>query len=233
MQNLYNIDGNPPLSYPIYERLFSFIDNALPDFYVLNTNNDGNLVTAEDKITEDLTDFLENKQEELKQDRNTSFRFTNQSQQKTDIGVKLGRGYSANNRKPFCWIEAKRLPTPNDKNDRDRREYVFVSQEKKENGKKKFNGNGGIQRFKEGKHAPELDYSIMIGYIQDKDVNYWLTEINGWITELANANYELWTNGDCLRKYDSNRHDRFLSTHERKDIKEPITLRHYWIKLKH
>jgi hypothetical protein len=221
MQSLYNVNGNPPPSYPIYKRLFNFIDDVLLDFNVKNKNIDGSLVTSEDKITEDLTDFLENKQEELKQDSNTSFRFTYQSQHKTDIGVKLGRGYNENNRKPFCWIEAKRLPTPK-RSDRDKREYVIVD--------KKKSGNGGIQRFKEGKHASELVYSIMIGYLQENDANYWLSEINGWITGLVNENIELWSIDDCLTKHTSDKCDRFISIHTRK-TETPITLHHYWIKL--
>ena len=71
---------------------------------------------------------------------NVFFRFKNQRKQggyKTDIGVKLGRNYIASNRIPFCWIEAKRLPTPKSGNSRDEREYVIVSQEKN-NGKKKI-----------------------------------------------------------------------------------------------
>jgi len=233
MNNKHGIIGNPPLPYPIYERLFNFMDNVLPNFRVHRKDKYGNLVTSEDAITEDLSDFLDSEQESLKQDPNYSFKFTNQSQKKTDIGVKWGRGYTAYtyNREPFCWVEAKRLPTPDvEGKSRDEREYVIVSQEKI-NGKKKFKGNGGIQRFKQGKHAPHLDYSIMIGYIQnDNSIDYWFSKINTWITELANANNEFWSNEDCLNKYFSNKCDRFLSIHKRKD-KVPITLHHYWIKL--
>jgi hypothetical protein len=221
MQNLYSINGNPPPSYPIYERLFIFIDSALLDFRVLSTSHDGCLVTSEDAISEDLADFLDDKQESLKQDRNISFRFTNQSRKKTDIGVKLGRGYTAQNRNPFCWIEAKRLPTPNRGKNRDEREYVIVEKEN-------FDVGGGIQRFKEGKHAPDLDYSIMIGYIQDNNtVDYWLSKINTWIKNIDN---KFWTNEDCLSRYVSEKCERFISTHSRKS-ETPITLHHYWIKL--
>jgi len=229
MKSKLNIIGYPPPSYPIYERLFNFIDNVLPDFEVLSRDNFGNLKNSEDGITEDLSEFLDSKQEALMLVSNFSFRFTNQSQKKTDIGVKWGRVYATNNRDPFCWIEAKRLPTPNGKN-RDEREYVIVSQEKSD-GKKKFKGNGGIQRFKEGKHAPRLDYSIMIGYIQDdNNVDCWLSRINTWITELALVNSDFWNKEDCLDKYASNKCDRFISTHKRKDGTK-ITLHHYWIKL--
>lgn len=222
MENINNTIGNPPSLKIIYERLFNFIDDVLPDFEPLSIDDDGNLKISEDAITEDLADFLDNKQELLNKDPNISFKFTNQSQRKADIGVKFGRVYNANTREPFCWIEAKRLPTPKRK-DRDEREYVIVNKEK-------FKGNGGIQRFKEGKHAPRLTYSIMVGYIQENDSNYWLDKINAWIIELANTNNEFWTKDECLHKDVSSKCDRFLSVHQRKD-KTTITLYHYWIKL--
>jgi hypothetical protein len=221
VKNIHNIVGSPPSSEKIYEKLFDFLDSVLPVFSILNTNNDGKLVSSENAITEDLTDFLDNKQEELNQDPNVSFRFTYQSGGKTDIGIKFGRGFNASNRKLICWIEAKRLPTPNGKSKRDEREYVFVD-------KKVFKGNGGIQRFKESKHAPELSSSIMIGYIQDKnEIDYWLSKINVWIKELAKESNGFWGNEDCLIKYFPSKCDRFLSKHKRRDG-TMIVLHHYW-----
>jgi hypothetical protein len=205
--------GIPLNETDIYETLFAFIDDVLFRFRP-STNE-----TGENKITQDLEISLNN---QTRTD-DTFFAFQNQHEEgnvATDIGV-----YIRNNRYFFCCIEAKRLPTPQGK-DRDEREYVFVSQEKI-NGKKKFKGNGGIQRFKESKHASRLPYSIMIGYIQDnKDVDYWLSKINRWIMDLANTG--LWRNEDCLNKYDSNKCDRFLSSHKRND-ETTITLHHYWI----
>jgi len=210
-------EGNPPNKANIYETLFVFMDNVLFNFKPSISN------IGENKITQDLEISLN----EESRVNDTSFAFQNQHEEGnvvTDIGV-----YLRNSRYFFCWIEAKRLPTPKEK-DRDEREYVIVCQEKID-GKKKFKGNGGIQRFKEGKHAPGLDYSIMIGYIQDdNNADYWWSRINTWITELADVNSEFWSNEDCLNKCIANKCERFLSIHKRKD-KTPITLHHYWIKL--
>jgi hypothetical protein len=204
--------GNPLDKENIYETLFVFIDNVL---FQYSTSK-----TGENDITQDMEISLN----EETRVHDTCFAFQNQYQKgnaTTDIGV-----YIRSNRYVFCWIEAKRLPTPKVK-DRDEREYVFVSQEK-ENGKKKFRGNGGIQRFKESKYAPNLPYSIMIGYIQDNnEVDYWLSKINTWVTDLAATGNKLWTNEDCLNKYVSNKCYRFLSTHKRKD-ETTIILHHYW-----
>lgn len=230
MQIFQNAIGTPPSPFPIYEKLFNFIDNCLYDFKPLSRTKKGLLLMAEDDITEDLVDFFETKQETMSY-TDDSFIFTNQSKQgqyKVDIGVKLGRKYSASNRKPFCWIEAKRLPTPESGKSRDEREYVVVSQEKN-NGKKRFTGNGGIQRFKEGKYAPDHQYAIMIGYIQEQDADFWLKTINNWINDLINETPDFWHEGDYLKPVNGKK-QRYFSVHSRKKLKE-ITLRHFWIQI--
>lgn len=230
MQISQNAIGTPPSPFPIYEKLFNFIDSCLCDFRPLSRTKNGLLLTAEDDITEDLVDFFETKQESMA-NINVSFRFTNQSKQggyKTDIGVKLGRKYIASNRIPFCWIEAKRLPTPKSGNSRDEREYVIVSQEKN-NGKKRFTGNGGIQRFKEGKYAPDHQYAIMVGYIQEQDALFWLKTINNWIKDLINETPDFWNEGDCLKPVNGKK-QRYVSVHSRKKLEE-ITLQHFWIQI--
>ena len=227
MREILHSTGKPPPLYPIFEHLTNFIDDVLCDFKPQSTNKKGDVVNSEDGITQDLVRYLNDKQEFSKQKIEYPFNFENQTKQdskRVDIGVRFGRRYTAINNALICWIEAKRLPTPNKNKDRDDREYVIVD-------KKKFNGNGGVQRFKEGEYAPDLDYSIMIGYMQENDTNHWLSKINGWITDLADTDNGFWTNEDCLSKYDSNKCDRFLSIHKRKDIEKPITLHHYWIKL--
>ncbi|MGI0530678.1 hypothetical protein [Treponema socranskii] len=230
MQISQNTIGTPPSPFPIYEKLFNFIDSCLYDFRPLSKTKKELLIMAEDDITEDLVDFFETKQDVISA-LDYSFRFTNQSKKgpyKMDIGVKLGRKYIASNRAPFCWIEAKRLPTPKSGNSRDEREYVIVSQEKN-NGKKRFKGNGGIQRFKEGKYAPDHQYAIMIGYIQEQDATFWLKTINNWIKDLIKQTPEVWNESDLLKPV-SGKKQRYFSVHNRKELKE-ITLQHFWIQI--
>ena len=194
----------------IYEALFIFIDK------VLSIYRPSTCELGEDKITQDIEISLNDQAH----NNDTSFAFQNQHKIEnytTDIGVYLK--FSKN---IFCEIEAKRLPTPKN-SERDEREYVIVDKEK-------FKGNGGIQRFKEGKHARNLSCSIMFGYIQDNNTDYWLLKINRWIAELAIADNAFWSRGDCLKKYDPDKDNRFLSVHQRKD-ETIITLHHYWIKL--
>ena len=213
MERPVTSQGAPPDKIDIYETLFIFIDDVLFCNKPTISNN------GEDIITQDIEISLN----EETRVADVPFAFQNQYREgkyATDIGV-----YIRNTRNYFCWIEAKRLPTPIG-NDRDEREYVIVNKENK-----KFKGNGGIQRFKDSKHASKLDYSIMFGYIQDdNNVDYWLSRINIWITELANADGVFWNHEDLLKKYVSNKCDRFLSVHKRKG-KTLITLHHYWTKL--
>jgi hypothetical protein len=214
MERPITSQGKPLNKENIYETLFMFIDDVLFKYKLLASE------IAEDKITQDIEIYLN----EETRVNNTFFAFQNQHKEgiyTTDIGV-----YLRNTRNFFCWIEAKRLPTPDIEKDRDEREYVIVNKNNE-----KFRGNGGIQRFKEGKHASKLEYSIMIGYIQDdNNADYWLSKINTWITDLANIDNIFWSHEDLLKKFVSNKCDRFLSVHKRNE-KTPIILHHYWIKL--
>jgi len=213
MERPVTSQGDPPNKEDIYASLFIFVDDVLFKHKPSTSDNEEVIITQDIEISlNEETHIVD-----------VPFRFQNQRKEgiyTTDIGV-----YIRGSRNFFCWIEAKRLPTPIEK-DRDEREYVIVDKEIK-----KFKGNGGIQRFKEGKHASKLEYSIMIGYIQDdNNVDYWLSRINVWITELANADGVFWNHEDLLKKFVSNKCNRFLSVHKRKE-KTPITLHHYWIKL--
>jgi hypothetical protein len=210
--------GNPLDKTPIYETLLDFVDNTLFLFKPFSKDTKGNPVTAEDLITQDLEKILNDKARK----NNESFAFQNQHKEgiySTDISV-----YKTGSYGDFCWIEAKRLPTPNAETKRDKREYVFVG---RKNG---FKGNGGIQRFKEGKHAPNLLFSIMIGYIQTEDSDYWLDKINGWIRQLISEDSTFWNETDFLSKQKSPKSSRYKSSHNRRQL-NPIILHHFWIKL--
>ena len=73
---------------------------------------------------------------------------------------------------PFLVFEAKRLPTPTARRER---EYVTDSKDP----------TGGIQRFKLQLHAPNHETAAMIGYVQKGQLAAWLPAINGWISELV------------------------------------------------
>lgn len=111
---------------------------------------------------------------------------------------------------PIFLIEAKRLPSTNNK------DYVQGS-------------TGGIERYKReqygyGKH---LVKSAMIGYIQKFTKEYWFEKVNNWIGEMIENESELdWNKEDKLIK-DKELSD-FTSIHKR-ITKSPITLYHFWL----
>ena len=126
-------------------------------------------------------------------------------------------------------MEAKRLPTPITEG-RQETEYVYYANSTKQ---------GGIERFKTGKHAgkEKLNFSIMLGYIQEENAIYWHNKINGWIDGQIKASETtkklIWSKKDKLSQdaiYRNKIVSKFHSSHV-KVSKECIDLIHYWIKL--
>jgi len=120
-------------------------------------------------------------------------------------------------------IECKRLPTPNGK-ERDEREYLFS----------RFSSVGGIQRFKAGHHGAAHARAAMIGYVQDRDITYWRTQIDGWIEGLVATTVQGWSAGDRLDLVSHHGATRVASlqpNHQRDAGLEPILIDHLWIEM--
>jgi hypothetical protein len=104
------------------------------------------------------------------------------SQESKDKGhSKNDLGISINQRKPerkglplILRIEAKRLPTLGTNR---QKEYISKYQENKE--------QGGIARHKTGAHGSTHLKAMMIGYVQKEDFDYWISNVNNWISEQA------------------------------------------------
>jgi hypothetical protein len=178
----------------------------------------------EDDITIILRRFLNDLDSEF------DFEFQTKSPEKmggTDIGIL--RKYSKPRHIPFCIIEAKRLPTPIKGKKRQETEYVCYKNATKQ---------GGIERFKTGKHGNKLPLSIMVGYIQKENANHWFTKVNEWIAEQiqksSNENI-YWIDEHLLSMevgFSSNsKLTKYKSIHSRINL-EKIKLIHYWIDLK-
>jgi hypothetical protein len=114
----------------------------------------------------------------------------------------------------FC-IEAKRLPTPGSGREQ---EYIVGD-------------GGGIQRFKNKNHAPNLSSSAIIGYIQKETFSHWFTQINSWIDDLIKNNPTQWNEKDKLINFTS---DLIKARSESKHLKVDgtyISLNHLWVSL--
>jgi hypothetical protein len=206
--------------------LYKFIDDYINDFKEFlseyyQVNKDAgillkNKIEQEDDVTTPLVLFLNEK--------SSVFNFHNQfktleSNSTTDIGI-----FKKHTKIPFCFVEAKRLPTPLT-NGRQETEYVCYNNSKKQ---------GGIERFKTQKHGgkEKLSQSIMLGYIQENDFNYWFSKVNSWINDKIKSTKN-WKKEDLLiQKVSSNETNfsKYYSTHSRLTL-EKINLIHYWIDL--
>lgn len=207
--------GSPQEPIDLYHLLCQFIDSVIDGFTYFGVS------TEENDITSDMSRFLDGKSEESLQ---PIFKFTNQPK-RADIGVYLGRQYNSYNTNIFCWIEAKRLPTPKSAR-RDEREYVFV-----DHSQNQFEGNGGIERFKLNKHGEGLPVAIMFGYVQSNTFEYWEEKVNQWLQTYSSMvpSYS----DEKLERIGPNA-NRFLSTHQRIDYKnkqrmQDIKICHFWI----
>jgi hypothetical protein len=176
----------------------------------------------EDDITIILRRFLSDLDSEF------DFEFQTKSPEKmggTDIGIL--RKYSKPRHIPFCIIEAKRLPTPVYTGSQET-EYVCYKNATKQ---------GGIERFKTGKHGNKLPFSIMVAYLQKENANYWYNTVNEWISEQikTSSNQSIyWKNEDLLSKHktfiNNDTITKYNSLHSKSNLAK-IKLYHYWIDL--
>lgn len=214
-----------------FRKLIDWIVGLLPKWR--DDPQRDNAVSAEDRLSEQLCDFLEDEA------RNTSgfeiFKFGREPHDEAKGGRNLdiaakpsnceiwigNRHYSRYD--IFLPIECKRLPTPTG-TDRDSREYVISN----------TSSTGGIQRFKLGQHGAAHGVAAMIGYVQDQDIPHWQSQIGTWIDGLVEAETERWSAGDhlTLESHDeANRCAAFRSTHVRAGRLADIEISHLWIEM--
>lgn len=225
VSSTFGKENIPPID-DIFNELYRFIDINIDDFkcflleYYKINKEAGNLlkdkIEQEDDITNPLVIFL---------NENSSFLYfqnqykTLETNSTTDIGI-----FKKFTKIPFCFVEAKRLPTPLS-NGRQETEYVCYNNSTKQ---------GGIERFKTEKHGgkEKLNQSIMIGYIQENDFDFWYTKINSWINDKINLSPN-WEDEDKLIQnlnFNKSNVSKYNSTHSR-IILPKIKLIHYLIDL--
>jgi hypothetical protein len=125
---------------------------------------------------------------------------------------------------PFFSLEAKRLGKLHKIREK---EYLIGRMENE-----KYIECGGVERFKKGIHGKTLNYSAIIGYVQERDFNFWVTDINKWIEELIiNSNESIcWGEKDKLVEESIGITARYRSENSRLNL-ENITLFHLWVKM--
>lgn len=215
------------------DELYLFIELKLNIFpnYLKNScilQNLPHTIEGENNITENLCSFLISQEKgysyTIEKEDNYEFQFINQAGGKGhrtyDLGVILANTKGSLGK--ILVIEAKRLPTPGKKREK---EYVV--------------GNlGGIERFKNEVHGQEISINkaIVIAYIQKETPNYWHKKVNEWIDEqiIERSNKQItWNNEDKLIEnttFSQPKITKYNSTHSRIKLKK-INLTHYWLNL--
>lgn len=114
---------------------------------------------------------------------------------------------------PLFVVESKRLPSPNFE-----KEYVIGE-----------NKNGGIERFKIGKHGKGLCQCGILGFIENFTPEYWLETINSWISELSNLDNS-WNKKEILenKEYQSG-YFYSMSSARRGFSSSNVLLHHFWV----
>ncbi len=118
--------------------------------------------------------------------------------------------------KPSFVMEAKRLPTPTNTREK---EYVIG---KTTSG----NPNGGIERFKLGKHGIGHSHCGMLAFVENEEYQYWLRKINSWIAEL----YPVWSENEFLELQKNHTHHSHCKSKVKRE-KDEVIIDHFWIKI--
>lgn len=122
---------------------------------------------------------------------------------------------------PLFVVESKRLLSQTDKS----REKEYVIGKTKSN-----NPNGGIERFKLGKHGAGLNECGLLAFVEENNNSYWLSAINGWILELAQTD-NTWSQDEVLSINEDFNVFNYLTSILKRE-KETIKLNHFWINIK-
>lgn len=117
---------------------------------------------------------------------------------------------------PLLVVEGKILPSPDNRVLRER-EYVIGN-----------NKNGGIERFKIGKHGVGTSHCGLLGFINDKNtIGAWVKQINSWIIDLSLDRPSIWSKEEILKKAKNSNQIQSMAKRQ----SDTIYLHHFFVKL--
>jgi hypothetical protein len=118
--------------------------------------------------------------------------------------------------KPEFLMEAKRLPAPTLKREK---EYVVGTTPS-------GNPNGGIERFKLGKHGAGHSHCGILAFVEDNEFEVWFDSVNRWINELGPS----WSKNELLKLQEVKPFcNHYKSKAEREG--DELQIDHFWIKI--
>jgi len=219
------------LSVPQHNRhiiaILEFIETYINAFIFIYREEYSN-IKNETGITHELCSYFQSKINEH------PFYFHHEDRTNPESGQSPTVDFGVKTRVPFgkfkprqtiFSIEAKRLPTPGSRREK---EYVIGHV----NSKDKYITCGGIERFKKEVHGEGLTHSAIFAYLLKEDFEYWFKQVNEWITELIKDDSQEieWNESDKLTtKYFKSKSAKLISINKRKH--DSIFLYHYWLNL--
>lgn len=90
--------------------------------------------------------------------------------------------------------------------------------------------NGGIERFKIGKHGEGLLECGLLGFVEDNDFNFWNANINNWILEFNKDSFSIWKSDEILH-LEKNEGDFCTLNSIAHRNSDTLKLYHIWITL--
>lgn len=192
----------------VIQKIIQFIPIQLTNFQINQNNIDQNNIEGSynNQLSLYLNACITNEAFQFQHE------FIRSNRRRPDIGVAIKTQILMSNYESVFDIECKRLNTLMQPH----HVKQYVSGE-----------TGGIERFKRNLHGTNLEYSTMIGYIENKTIDFWFKKINSWIKNKINDNYEFWTDTELLNKRKQN---CYFSVHKRiNSVSEKITLFHLFV----
>ena len=119
--------------------------------------------------------------------------------------------------KPLFVVEAKLLPAPSPIS----REQEYVKGNK---------NNGGIERFKTGKHGTGLHKCGMLGFVEQETFDFWKQRINTWISNLSITD-DFWQTDEILTEVETETDFAVLQSIAHRKPQKNIYLHHLWINI--
>lgn len=117
--------------------------------------------------------------------------------------------------KPLFIVESKILPSPPPKTRE--KEYVVGG-----------NKNGGIERFKIGKHGKGLNNCGIVGFIENESSEFWKNKVNSWINDISH-NDDLWNKDERIIMKENKDNSAFLHSIVHRKETNDLLLYHFWI----
>ncbi len=92
------------------------------------------------------------------------------------------------------------------------------------------NKNGGIERFKTGKHGKGLNECGIVGFVASESFEFWKDKVNSWIDELSSSD-GFWNEDEKIIMNENVDVSTFSYSIAHRKEENDLLLHHFWIKI--